>query len=88
MTADSASWTHINIPEKDQNGHIEQTPNPFLESVVNKETIQNGVKHENGSQAETVGIQVKDSIMISPPPLNTKAGRGRRSMKVSTGVIV
>lgn len=46
------------------------------------EIAQNGVKHENGSKPEAAVNQAKDSIIISPPPLNTKAGRGRRSVKV------
>ncbi|XP_062874140.1 disabled homolog 2 isoform X2 [Trichomycterus rosablanca] len=82
--ADAAAWTHNNIPEKEQNGHNEQTPNPFLESAVDNQPIQNGVKHENGNKPETASVQAKDSVIISPPPLNTKAGRGRRSVKSPT----
>ncbi|XP_060763179.1 disabled homolog 2 isoform X1 [Neoarius graeffei] len=73
------AWTQNKIPEREQNGHSGKvTPNPFLE------TAQNGVKHENGSKPEAAVNQAKDSIIISPPPLNTKAGRGRRGVKSPT----
>lgn len=77
--AETTAWTPNKIPEREQNGHSgEVTPDPFLE------TAQNGVKHENGCKPEAAVNQAKDSIIISPPPLNTKAGRGRRSVKVRT----
>lgn len=77
--AETTTWTQNKIPEREQNGHSEKmTPDPFLE------TAQNGVKHENGSKPEAAINQAKDSIIISPPPLNTKAGRGRRGVKVRT----
>ncbi|XP_017307790.1 disabled homolog 2 isoform X1 [Ictalurus punctatus] len=76
---ETTAWTQNNIPEREQNGHSGKvTPDPFLE------TAQNGVNHENGSKPETAVNQAKDSIIISPPPLNTKAGRGRRSVKSPT----
>lgn len=73
------AWTQNNIPEREQNGHsLKVTP----------ETAQNGVKHENGSKSEAAVSQAKDSIIISPPPLNTKAGRGRRGVKVRTEIFL
>lgn len=77
--AETTAWTQNKIPEREQNGHSgKATPDPFLE------TAQNGMKHENGSKPEAAVSQAKDSIIICPPPLNTKAGRGRRSVKVRT----
>ncbi|KAM9446543.1 disabled homolog 2 isoform 1-T2 [Clarias gariepinus] len=77
--AETSAWTQNKIPEREQNGHSGKvTPDPFLE------TAQNGVKHENGSRPEAAVNQAKDSIIISPPPLNTKAGRGRRAVKSPT----
>lgn len=77
--AETNAWTQNKIPEREQNGHSGKvTPDPFLE------TAQNGVKHENESKPEAAVNQAKDSIIISPPPLNTKAGRGRRGVKVRT----
>lgn len=79
--AETSAWTQNKIPEREQNGHSGKvTPDPFLE------TAQNGVKHENGSRPEAAVNQAKDSIIISPPPLNTKAGRGRRAVKVRTEI--
>ncbi|XP_053084839.1 disabled homolog 2 [Pangasianodon hypophthalmus] len=77
--AETTVWTQNNIPEREQNGHSGKvTPDPFLE------TVPNGVKHENGSKPEAAVNHAKDSIIISPPPLNTKAGRGRRGVKSPT----
>ncbi|KAI5088336.1 disabled-like 2 isoform X1, partial [Silurus meridionalis] len=77
--AETTAWTQNTIPEREQNGHSGKvTPDLFVEKA------QNGVKHENGSKPEAAVNQAKDSIIISPPPLNTKAGRGRRSVKSPT----
>ncbi|KAJ8404488.1 hypothetical protein AAFF_G00337550 [Aldrovandia affinis] len=46
--------------------------------------LQNGVKHELVEKPESSVHPAKDSVIISPPPLNTKAGRGRRSVKSPT----
>ncbi|XP_066510410.1 disabled homolog 2-like [Hoplias malabaricus] len=82
---DMAAWTQNGIPVSEQNGHNGfVTPNPFLETAEKNLPVQNGVKHENGSKPETAVKQTKDSVIISPPPLNTKAGRGRRAVKSPT----
>ncbi|XP_028851595.1 disabled homolog 2 [Denticeps clupeoides] len=66
-------WTARCVPVLEQNGHQNKAKhNPFLEAVPN------GGKHEaNASHA-------KESVIISPPPTNAKAGRGRRSVKSPT----
>ncbi|XP_026994226.1 disabled homolog 2 isoform X1 [Tachysurus fulvidraco] len=73
--AETNAWTQNNIQESEQNGHS---------GKVTPEITQNEVKHENGSKPEAAVTQAKDSIIISPPPLNTKAGRGRRGVKSPT----
>ncbi|XP_056314155.1 disabled homolog 2 isoform X1 [Danio aesculapii] len=72
---ETTSWTQNTVPVQEQNGHGNGMPNPFVEK------IQNGVKHENGGTGESHNHQAKDSVIICPPPLNMKAGRGRRSVK-------
>lgn len=79
---EAAAWTQNTIPVREQNGSGKVTPNPFLGGGEKIQPVQNGVKHENGSVSEPPVNQAKDSVVISPPPLNTKAGRGRRSVKV------
>uniref|UniRef100_A0A3P8W9K7 DAB adaptor protein 2 n=1 Tax=Cynoglossus semilaevis TaxID=244447 RepID=A0A3P8W9K7_CYNSE len=54
--------------------------NPFFDSPLKNSPVTNGVTH----QAQAPVTHSKDSVVISPPPQNSKAGRGRRSTK-STG---
>ncbi|XP_072521379.1 disabled homolog 2 isoform X2 [Salminus brasiliensis] len=83
--AEVDAWTQNGIPVREQNGHNGKvTPNPFLEAAEKNQPVQNGVKHENGFKPEPAVKQTKDSVIISPPPLNTKAGRGRRAVKSPT----
>ncbi|XP_073807472.1 disabled homolog 2 isoform X5 [Danio rerio] len=72
---ETTNWTQNTVPVQEQNGHGNGMPNPFVEKM------QNGVKHENGGTEESHVHQAKDSVIICPPPLNMKAGRGRRSVK-------
>ncbi|XP_051972146.1 disabled homolog 2-like [Xyrauchen texanus] len=76
------SWTQNTVPAREQNGHEHVKLNQFLGGSENMQPVQNGVKHENEGMAELPINQAKDSVIISPPPLNTKAGRGRRSVKL------
>jgi len=80
--AEATSWTQHPVPVQEQNGHGKVTPNPFVIDSEKMQPVQNGVKHENGGMGELPVNQTKDSVIISPPPLNMKAGRGRRSVKV------
>lgn len=83
--AETLVWTNKSIPENEQNGHNgKTTPNPFLDTVEKVQPIQNGLRHENGVKPEVGMNQIKDSIIINPPPLNTKGGRGRRNVKSPT----
>ncbi|CAM4539383.1 unnamed protein product [Leuciscus chuanchicus] len=79
--AEATSWTQNTVPVQEQNGHGKVTPNPFVVDSEKMQPVQNGVKHENGGMGELPVNQTKDSVIISPPPLNMKAGRGRRSVK-------
>lgn len=78
--AEATSWTQNTVPVQEQNGHGKAIPNPFVGGSEKMQPVQNGVKHENGGIEPPVN-QTKDSVIISPPPLNMKAGRGRRSVK-------
>ncbi|XP_051525829.1 disabled homolog 2-like isoform X1 [Myxocyprinus asiaticus] len=78
---EATAWTQKTVPIREQNGHGHVTPNPLLGGSEKMQPVQNGVKHENGSIGELPVNQAMDAVIISPPPLNTKAGRGRRSVK-------
>uniref|UniRef100_A0A673HL63 Disabled homolog 2-like n=1 Tax=Sinocyclocheilus rhinocerous TaxID=307959 RepID=A0A673HL63_9TELE len=77
---EATSWTQNTVPVQEQNGHGKVIPNPFVGGSEKMQPVQNGVNHENGGIEPPVN-QTKDSVIISPPPLNMKAGRGRRSVK-------
>ncbi len=72
--AEATSWTQNTVPVQEQNGHGKAMPNPFVGGSEKMQPVQNGVKHENGGIEPPVN-QTKDSVIISPPPLNMKAGR-------------
>ncbi|KAJ8391687.1 hypothetical protein AAFF_G00086370 [Aldrovandia affinis] len=83
--AEAATWVQNGIPVKEQNGsHHKPAQNPFAENPDKSLPLQNGVKHEAAGKPELPAPQAKDSVVISPPPLNAKAGRGRRSVKSPT----
>ncbi|XP_067294388.1 disabled homolog 2 isoform X1 [Pseudorasbora parva] len=79
--AEVTSWTQNTVPVQEQNGHGKVTPNLFVGDTEKMQPVQNGGTHENGSIGEAPVNPTKDSVIISPPPLNMKAGRGRRSVK-------
>nr|XP_023674110.1 disabled homolog 2-like isoform X1 [Paramormyrops kingsleyae] len=58
--------------------------NPFLEVSDKNLPLLNVVKKESGGTTEPPCHPAMDSVIISPPPLNTKAGRGRKCIKSST----
>ncbi|KAI1904700.1 hypothetical protein AGOR_G00008410 [Albula goreensis] len=75
--SEAAPWTQNGIPMKEQNGVVSKSSqNPFFEACDKSSPSLNGV--------EPSVPPAKDSVIISPPPLNTKAGRGRRSVKSPT----
>uniref|UniRef100_A0A672PG74 DAB adaptor protein 2 n=1 Tax=Sinocyclocheilus grahami TaxID=75366 RepID=A0A672PG74_SINGR len=77
---EATCWTQNTVPVEEQNGHGKAMPYPFVGGSEKMQPVQNGVKHENGGIEPPVN-QTKDSVIISPPPLNMKAGRGKRSVK-------
>uniref|UniRef100_A0A8C3G3X7 DAB adaptor protein 2 n=1 Tax=Cyclopterus lumpus TaxID=8103 RepID=A0A8C3G3X7_CYCLU len=51
--------------------------NPFFDSALKRGAVPNGVTHH----PHAAGAHSPDSVVISPPPQSSKAGRGRRSAK-------
>uniref|UniRef100_W5N014 DAB adaptor protein 2 n=1 Tax=Lepisosteus oculatus TaxID=7918 RepID=W5N014_LEPOC len=83
--AEVATWTQNGISEKDHNGlHSKPTQNPFLETSDKSLSLQLGVKNNSMSKADPLSSPTQESVIISPPPQNAKAGRGRRSVKSPT----
>lgn len=81
------AWKKNEIPVKEQNGiHCKSSHNPFFESSGNSPPSKNKLNHEPVGPSDAPVTAAKDSVLISPPPLNTKAGRGRRNVKVKPGV--
>lgn len=76
------------VPVQEQNGHQGKggIPNPFLEAADGGQPLQNGTKTELSVITTTAAAtaQTKDSVIICPPPINAKGGRGRRSVKSPT----
>ncbi|XP_069024270.1 disabled homolog 2 isoform X1 [Embiotoca jacksoni] len=64
--------TTITMMDGNESGLVLSTKNPFFDSPVS-----NGVTH----LSEPPVPHSKDSVVISPPPQNSKSGRGRRSAK-------
>ncbi|KAI1900387.1 hypothetical protein AGOR_G00049430 [Albula goreensis] len=80
--AETVAWSQNGIPMKEQNGsHHKPTHNPFVENPKKSPPLQNGLKHDPAGRPDVPAPHAKDSVVISPPPLNVKAGRGRRSVK-------
>ncbi|KAJ8286910.1 hypothetical protein GJAV_G00044800 [Gymnothorax javanicus] len=73
-----APWTESDV---EQSCVLSKPQVPFFEADHKYLPIQNGEKHELAGKLEPSVPLAKDSVIISPPPLNTKAGRGRRSVK-------
>lgn len=73
--------THNGVSDTEQNGfHIQSSPNPFVGSPPQGQSVQNGVKQDLESPVQS---SAHDSIAIIPPPQSTKPGRGRRTAKSS-----
>ncbi|XP_068857606.1 disabled homolog 2 isoform X1 [Aphelocoma coerulescens] len=69
------------IPERERNGFLEVPTNLFVEGASKGLSLQNGVKLESENNIQ---FMPHESITISPPPQNTKPGRGRRSVKTAS----
>ncbi|KAG9355156.1 hypothetical protein JZ751_001869 [Albula glossodonta] len=85
QVAETVAWSQNGIPMKEQNGsHHKPAHNPFVENPKKSPPLQNGLKHDPVGRPDVPAPPAKDSVVISPPPLNVKAGRGRRSVKSPT----
>lgn len=71
-----AQESNIGIKEQSDFGPVLSTQNPFLGASVTSTPPSNGMLCDPPSP------MTKDAVVISPPPQNAKAGRGRRSAKV------
>lgn len=67
----------ITLMDNNDPGPCLSTRNPFFDSCLQSSPPSNGETHL------TLPVTTsKDSVVISPPPQSSKAGRGRRSTKV------
>ncbi|XP_049909322.1 disabled homolog 2 isoform X1 [Epinephelus moara] len=67
----------ITMMDGNESGTVLSTKNPFFDSSLKTAPVPNGVTdHPQSSVSHS-----KDSVVISPPPQSSKAGRGRRSAK-------
>ncbi|KAL4623250.1 hypothetical protein GN956_G19123 [Arapaima gigas] len=81
----ATAWTLNGIPTKEQNGlHYRSPQNPFFDTCAKSPTLHSAPTHNSVGKPDPPCPPAKDSVIISPPPLNTKAGRGRRSIKSPT----
>nr|XP_033788254.1 disabled homolog 2 isoform X1 [Geotrypetes seraphini]XP_033788262.1 disabled homolog 2 isoform X1 [Geotrypetes seraphini] len=74
--------------ENVQNGFpIKSSQNPFVENSAKGQSLPSAVKQDSESNSSHKGdpnqTLPRDSITISPPPQNTKPGRGRRVKPVT-----
>ncbi|KAM8828043.1 LOW QUALITY PROTEIN: disabled homolog 2 [Spinachia spinachia] len=67
----------ITMMDLNESGTILSTKNPFFGAPLQTGLVSNGVTHHPQPLASHSG----DSVVISPPPQSSKAGRGRRSAK-------
>uniref|UniRef100_A0A663N809 DAB adaptor protein 2 n=1 Tax=Athene cunicularia TaxID=194338 RepID=A0A663N809_ATHCN len=71
-----AARTPNGVPEREQNGFLKAPSSLSVEGPSKGVSLQNGVKLDSESNIQ---LMSSESITISPPPQNTKPGRGRRS---------
>ncbi|XP_039606568.1 disabled homolog 2-like isoform X1 [Polypterus senegalus] len=75
-------WTPSDVSEQEQTVLTKiSIQNPFVEISSQTPPIQNGVKEHSQNKMDTSKSSPAESVIISPPPQNTKPGRGRRSVK-------
>ncbi|XP_074473930.1 disabled homolog 2 isoform X2 [Sebastes fasciatus] len=67
----------ITMMDGNESGTVLSTKNPFFDSPSKTSPVSNGVTHH----PQPPVTHSKDSVVISPPPQSSKAGRGRRSAK-------
>ncbi|NXL34957.1 DAB2 protein, partial [Glaucidium brasilianum] len=80
-----AARTPNGVPEREQNGFLKALSSLSAEGPSKGVYLQNGVKLDS-----EINIQLmsSESITISPPPQNTKPGRGRRSVKAASNYLL
>lgn len=69
----------ITMMDGNESGLVLSTKNPFFDSSLKTPPVSNGISH----RPEPPVTHSKDSVLINPPPQNSKSGRGRRSAKVT-----
>ncbi|XP_029940771.1 disabled homolog 2 isoform X1 [Salarias fasciatus] len=67
----------ITMMDGNESGSALSTKNPFFDSPLKTPHVSNGVTH----RPEPPVTHSKDSVLLNPPPQNSKSGRGRRSAK-------
>ncbi|XP_059213867.1 disabled homolog 2 isoform X2 [Centropristis striata] len=67
----------ITMMDGNESGTLLSTKNPFFDSSLKTAPLSNGISHH----PQPPVTHSKDSVVISPPPQSSKAGRGRRSAK-------
>ncbi|XP_008274382.1 disabled homolog 2 isoform X1 [Stegastes partitus] len=67
----------ITMMDGNESGLVLSTKNPFFDSSLKTSAVSNGISH----RPEPPVTHSKDSVLINPPPQNSKSGRGRRSAK-------
>lgn len=73
----------MTMMDGNESGAALSTKNPFFDSTLKTSDASNGVTHHPQSPPAAAVTHSKDSVVISPPPQSSKAGRGRRSAKVT-----
>ncbi|CAN9504376.1 unnamed protein product [Ophioblennius macclurei] len=69
----------ITMMDGNESGSALSTKNPFFDSPLKTPHVPNGGTH----RPEPPVTHSKDSVLINPPPQNSKSGRGRRSAKAT-----
>ncbi|KAK6315593.1 hypothetical protein J4Q44_G00131170 [Coregonus suidteri] len=72
--------SRVPVPVQNGLGPVPSPQNPFLDISGKSPLLCNGVMFDPQPTA-AVGPSKDSSVVLSPPPQNTKAGRGRRSAK-------
>ncbi|XP_026721603.1 disabled homolog 2 isoform X2 [Athene cunicularia] len=80
-----AARTPNGVPEREQNGFLKAPSSLSVEGPSKGVSLQNGVKLDSESNIQ---LMSSESITISPPPQNTKPGRGRRSVKAASNYLL
>ncbi|KAF7664447.1 hypothetical protein LDENG_00177010 [Lucifuga dentata] len=72
-----AEGSTVTMVEGKDSGLVLSNKNPFFDAYLRTSSLSNGITHDKQPPVS----HCKDSVVISPPPQSSKAGRGRRSAK-------